>query len=162
MMQKLQRLLQPSDILQIGVVARCQLDALRRHQVEVRIMRRRQRAVHGVQHALILLRSRDRQHAGIGALDLLRLGAHAAGDDDLAVLGHGLADRRERFLLGAVEEAAGVDDDDVGAVMLARQFIAFRAQPGDDALGIDQRLGAPQGHKAHFRRSGLLHISESA
>ena len=114
--------------------------------------------MHGVQHALILLRTGDREHAGIGRLDLLGFGAHAAGDDDLAVLGHGLADGAERFLLGAVEEAAGVDDDDIGAVMLARQLIAFRAQPRDDALGIHQRLGASQGDKADFRRGGLLHI----
>ena len=144
--------------LQIGVVPRRQLDALRRHQIEMRIVHRRQRAMHRVQHALILLRPRDRQHAGIGRLDLLGLGAHAAGDDHLAVLGHGLADGAERFLLGAVEKAAGVDDDDIGAVMLARQFIAFRAQPGDDALGIHQRLGASQGNKADFGRGGLVHV----
>ena len=114
--------------------------------------------MHGIEHAFILLRSRDREHAGIGGLDLLGLGAHAAGDDHLAVLGHGLADRAEQFLLGAVEKAAGVDDDDVGAVMLARELIAFGAQPRDDALGIHQRLGASQGYKADFGRGGLLHV----
>ncbi len=107
-------------------------------------MYRRQRAVHGIEHAFILLRPRDREHAGIGCLDLFGFRAHAAGDDDLAVLGHRLANGAERFLLGAVEEAAGVDDDEVGAVMLARQLITFGAQPGNDALGIHQRLGAPQ------------------
>src|SRR5262249_2923906 len=101
-------------------------------------------AMHGVQHALILLRPRDREHAGIGRRNLLGLGAHAAGDDDLAVFGHGIADRRQRFLLGAVEEAAGVDDDDIGAVMLARELIALGAQTRDDALGIHQSLGATE------------------
>ena len=124
----------------------------------MRVVRRRQRAMHGIQHALILLRPGDRQHAGIGGLDLLRFRAHAAGDDDLAVLGHGVADRAERFLLGAVEEAAGVDDDDVGAVMLARELIAFRAQARDDALGIHQRLGASKRNKADFGRGGLRHV----
>jgi hypothetical protein len=42
--------------------------------------------------------------------------------------------------------------------MLARQFIAFGAQPGDDPLGIHQRLGASQGYKADFGRGGLRHI----
>ena len=121
-------------------------------------MHRRQRPMHGVQHALILLRTRNREHAGIGRLDLFGFGAHAAGDDDLAVLGHRLADGAQRFLLGAVEEAAGVDDDDVGAVMLARQLIALGAQPRDNALGIHQRLGASQRDKADFGRGGLLHI----
>ena len=121
-------------------------------------MHRRQRAVHGIEHAFILLRPRYRQHAGVGGLDLLGLGAHAAGDDHLAVLGHRLADGAERLLLGAVEEATGVDDDQIGAVMLARQLIALRAQPRDDALGIHQRLGASQGNKADFGRGGLVHI----
>ena len=48
--------------LQIGVVPRRQLDALRRHQIEERIVLRRRRAVHGLDHALVLLRPGDRQH----------------------------------------------------------------------------------------------------
>jgi len=60
-------------------------------------------------------------------------------------------------LLGAVEKAAGVDDDDVGAIVLTRQLIALRAQPRDDPLGIHQRLGASQRNKADFGRGGLLH-----
>ena len=115
-------------------------------------MHRRQRAMHGIEHAFILLRSRDRQHAGIGGFDLLGFRPHAAGDNDLAVFGHGLADGAERFLFGAVEKAAGVDDDEIGAIMLASQLIAFRAQPRDDALGIHQRLGASERNKADFRR----------
>ena len=68
-------------------------------------------------------------------------------------------DRTKRFLLGAVEEATGVDDDDIGAIVLAREFIAFSAQPRDDPLGIHQRLGASQRNKADFGRGGLLHLS---
>ncbi len=143
---------------QIGVMPRRQLDALRRHQVNMRVMDRRQRAMHRFEHALILLRSGDRQYAGVGGLDLLGLRAHATGDDHFAVFGHRFADGAERFLLGAVEEPAGVDDDEVGAVVLARQLIPFRAQPRDDALGIHQRLGASQRNKADFGRGGLLHI----
>ena len=47
--------------------------------------------------------------------------------------------------------------ESLGAIMLARQLIAFRAQPRDDALGIHQRLGASQRNKADFGRGGLLH-----
>jgi hypothetical protein len=107
-------------------------------------LQRRHGAVHGVEHARILLRSGDGEDAGIGLLDLLGFGTHAAGDDDLAVSGHGLADGGQRFLLGAVEKTAGIDDDEVGAIMLARQLIAFGAQPRDDPLGIDQSLGASE------------------
>ena len=48
--------------LQIGVVPRRELDALGRHQIEKRIVLRRRRAVHGLEHALVLLRAGDRQH----------------------------------------------------------------------------------------------------
>ncbi len=87
--------------------------------------------------------------------DLLRLGAHAAGHDDLAVLGHGLADGLQGLGLGAVEEAAGVDDHHVRPVMLLGQLVALGAKLGDDALGIDQGLGAAQGYERDFRRGSI-------
>ena len=142
--------------LQIGVVARRQLHALRRHEVDERIVRRRRGLVHGRDHALVLLRPGDREHVREAVADLLRLGAHAAGDDHLAVLGHGFADGVERFRLGAVEEAAGVDDHHVGAVMLLRQLVPLRAQLRDDALGIHQGLRAAKGDERDFR-SGSIH-----
>ena len=43
--------------LQVSVVPRRQLDPLRRHQIEVGIVDRWQRAMHGIEHGLILLRS---------------------------------------------------------------------------------------------------------
>ena len=87
--------------------------------------------------------------------NFLRLGPHAAGDDDLAVFGHGGADSGERFRLRAVEEAAGIDDGEVGAGMVARQLVAFRAQPRDDALGIDQRFRAAERNEGNA--GGAVH-----
>ena len=54
------------------------------------------------------------------------------------------ADGVEQLVAGGIEEAAGVDDDQIGAVMLARDLVAFGAQARDDALGIDQRLRASE------------------
>ena len=90
----------------------------------------------------------------MGGEDAVGLDAEAAGDDHLAVLGQGLADRRERFLLGAVQKAASVDHDRVGAFIAGRQLVAFGAKAGDDALGIDQRLGTAEADKADLRRGG--------
>ena len=59
-----------------------------------------------------------------------------------------VADRLQRLVAGRIEEAAGVDDDQVGAVMLARDLVALGAQPGDDALGIDKRLRASEADEA--------------
>ena len=60
--------------------------------------------------------------------DDVRLGAEAAGDDDPAVLRQRRADGVERLVARGIEEAAGVDDDEVGAVMLAGDLVAFGAQ----------------------------------
>ena len=71
--------------------------------------------MHRLHHLLVLMRAGDGEHARMALADAAFLHAEAAGDDDAAVLGHGLADGVEALLLGAVEEAAGVHDDDVGA-----------------------------------------------
>jgi hypothetical protein len=62
------------------------------------------------------------------------LRAEAAGDDDLAVLRQRLADRIERFLDRRVDEAAGVDDDEVRVAVRRRRDIALRTQLREDAL----------------------------
>jgi hypothetical protein len=68
------------------------------------------------------------------------LGAEAARDHHLAVLGERLADGVERLLDGGVDEAAGVDDDEIRVVVRRRGDVAFGAQLREDALGIDERL----------------------
>ena len=80
----------------------------------------------------------------------------AAGDDHLAVFGQRFADRVETLLHGFVDEAAGVDDDEVGAVVRAGDFITFGAQLGNDLFGVDERLRAPEGNEAYF--GGLGHL----
>ena len=90
--------------------------------------------------------------------DELVLDAQAAGDDDAAVLGHRFADGLEAFLLGAVEEAAGVDEHDIGAGIVGRKAVALGAQLGHDAFAIDQRFGAAEADEANFWR--LAHVSE--
>ena len=82
------------------------------------------------------------------------LGAQAAGDDHLAVLGQRLADGVERFRDGGVDEAAGVDDDEVGAVVVGRDRVALGAQLREDLLGIDERLRAAERHEADARGLG--------
>ncbi len=75
---------------------------------------------------------------------LLALG-QAAGDDDradsaLILEGEHLADDGERFLPGRLDEAARVDDDDVGPVGVGDERVAVLAQLAEHALGIDQVL----------------------
>ena len=135
--------------LQIRVVPRRKLDAFRRHEIEEGVVPWRERAVHRRDHALVLLRPGHREHVRIGFGDLLRLGAHAAGDDDFAVLIERLPDRGQRFRLGAVEKTAGVDDHQIGAGVRPGKLVALGAQPRDDAFAVDQRLGAAERDEAH-------------
>ena len=53
--------------------------------------------------------------------------------------------------LARIEEAAGVDDHHVGAVVAAGQLVALGAQVREDPLGIDQRLGAAQRDERDLR-----------
>ena len=68
--------------------------------------------------------------------------SQATGNDNLAVLRERFADRAERFFDRGVDEAAGVDDDEVGAGVVGRGGVALGPQLGEDAFGIDERLGA--------------------
>ena len=143
--------------LQIGVMARREFHALGRHEIEERIMGRRNRGVNRRDDAFIGLRPGDGEKARIGIPDLAGLGPHAAGDDDLAVFLQSRADRRERFRLGAVEKAAGIDDDGVGAGMALGQLIALGPELRDDALAVDERLRAPERDEGNFRRGATCH-----
>jgi hypothetical protein len=109
----------------------------------------------GGEHALILLRAGHRQDVRIGSGDPFRFCPHAAGDHDLAVFRKRRADRGERFCLRAVEKAAGVDNRQVGIGVLAGEFVALRAQPRDNTLGIDQRFRAAKRDEGDAR--GAVH-----
>ncbi|MNZ49522.1 hypothetical protein D3C78_672930 [compost metagenome] len=142
--------------LQVSVVARGQLDALWRHQVDQRvvILTRRYHFMHGVDHLLVLLRAGHGQYARVHVTDAAFLDTHATGDDDLAVFLDGFADHFKGLGLGAVDEATGVDHHHIGILIGGHDFVAFHAQLGQDAFGIDQGFGATQGDEADLRRGG--------
>ena len=152
MMQNVQRWLQPSEIFKIGVVPRSEPDALRRHQVHERVVQRRQVLVHGLHDFFVRVRAGDLQHGRVPIGDRLRTRAKAPGHDHLAVARQGLADRIERFVHGVVDEAARVDDHEVGVLVRADDVIPLGAQARQDAFGIHQRLGAAEGDEADAGR----------
>ena len=120
------------------------LDAFRQDQDGIGIMLRWSSLVHRGQYAFVLLRPRHRQHLRMRGRNLFRLRAHAAGHDDFAVFLKRRPDCGERFRLRAIEEAAGINDRQVGIGVIAGEFVTFRAQPRDNTLGIDQRLRAAE------------------
>ncbi len=106
--------------------------------------------MHRAYHGFVLLGTAHRQDARVLVPDARFLVAHAAGDDDLAIFGHGLADRVEGFLLGAIQKTTGVDHDNIGVVVGRRNLVAVEFQLGENAFGIHQGLGAPEGDEADF------------
>ena len=137
--------------LQIGVVARRQPHLGRGQQVDERVRRGRHGQVHGVQHLLVLVGTRDGQHAGVDARDVFGFGAQAARHDHPAVFRKRLADGFEAFGLGAVQKAAGVHDHRVRALVLRADRITLGPQAGQDALAVHQRLGAAERDHADGR-----------
>ena len=111
--------------------------------------------MHVGQHLLVGVGTGDLQHLGMHGADLIFLGAQAAGDDHLAIFGQGFTNGFERFLYGAVDEAAGVDDHQLGIVVAIDHLIPFGAQLGQDPLGIHQIFRTAQGDEADARRTGL-------
>ena len=135
-------------------MARREVDARGRQQVDERIGRGWHGGVNGVEHGLVLVRAGDGEDGRVRAGDVVGLRAETAGDDDAAVLGERLADRFEALGLGAVEEAAGVHDDRLGSGIVGRDRVALGAQAGEDALAVHQRLGAAERDHADARLAG--------
>ena len=91
----------------------------------------------------------------------------AAGDNELFgrargfVAGH-FKDGIDGFLLGGVNEAAGVDDEDFGIFRTGGQTRAGAIKKAHHNLGVHEVFGTAQGNKAHGRARGwgkFAHLS---
>ena len=82
--------------------------------------------------------------------DEILLDPETPRNDNLPILRERLADGAERFLDRGVDEAAGIDDDEVGARVSGRSRVALGAKLREDALGIDQRFRTTEGDETDF------------
>ncbi len=137
--------------LQVGEMVRRQAHALLGNQRSVGIMRLRQVLMDDAHHLVRRMRAGHREHGGVRVFDDVALGAEAAGNDDAAVLVERLANGIERLLDRGVDEAAGIDDDQIGIVISRRHDIALGAQLGQDMFGVDGGLRATQRNEADGR-----------
>ena len=80
------------------------------------------------------------------------LGAAAVGD---LVLDH-LEDGVDGFLLGGVDEGAGVDDEDVGVFGAGGELGAAAMEQAHHDLGVDEVLGAAERDEAY--RGGFVRL----
>ncbi len=134
--------------LQISEMLRGEAHALRRHQVGIGVVQFGQVLVHRVHHLFGGVRAGDGKHLGMRLLHDVALGTEAAGDDDLAVLLDRFADGFQRFGHGAVDEAAGVDHDQVRLLVARGDLVPFGAHAREDVFGIDGRLGTAERDEA--------------
>ena len=140
----------PFGDLQVGIVTGRQLDTVRGNQALERIVRGFGHiSVHMFEHLLIGVRPGDLQHLGVDGADLIFLGAQAAGDDHLAILGQCLANCFQGFLYGTVDKAAGIDDDQFGIVITVDHIVPFGTQLGQNSLRVDQIFRATEGNKTY-------------
>src|ERR1700722_6924654 len=141
---------------EIGVVARREAHAFAGDEIGERIAGRWRGGAHRLHHAFERLRASDCRDVRESVADRAWRGPHATGHDHLAILIHRLADGGERFRLGAVEKAAGVDDDCVRARVAARKLVTFGSQAGENPLAVDERLWAAERDERDTRRGTLF------
>ena len=85
---------------QIAVMARGEGDGRGRKQIYEGIGLGGDGFVDGIKNRFVLMRAGDGQYFGMRAGDVFGFGPKAAGDDDAAVFGEGLANRLKAFGLG--------------------------------------------------------------
>ncbi len=151
--------------LDVGGVARRREDARRLVLVEIRDRVARFRIFRALAEVAAARRQDLLDFAGADhGVDFGNLRANlfavtfgqAAGDDEFLgaaeflVLGH-FEDGFDRFLLRRGDEAAGVDDEDVGFIGPPRDFVAGARQNAHHHLAVDEVLGAAQADKSGFR-----------
>jgi hypothetical protein len=73
------------------------------------------------------------------------------GHDDFAILGERFADGSERLLDRRIDEAAGVDDDEVGAGVVGRGDVALSPELSEDPFRVYKCLGTAEGNEPDFR-----------
>ena len=154
MMQKVQAMVAAFGDLQIGVVARRELDALFGDEVEEGIVRGGRGLVHGRHDAFEscgpviaeTLGKASRIASGSAPMQpvtMTRPFSFSAAP--IAASDSALALSRKPQVLTITASAPACD---------LRQFVALRAQAREDAFGIDERLRAAQRDEGDARRSG--------
>ena len=145
--------------LEVGVVARRELetgDAERiGHEIDERVVRLRQIGMDRIHHLLRGVGTGHGQHARVHlanqiAATVAALGSETSGDDHTAVGGQRFTDGVEAFAHGVVDEAAGVDDHQIGTFEGFGGLVALGAQARKDQFGIGKGLGAAQAHETHL------------
>ena len=135
---------------------RGQTDTAARNEIEVRGVRSREVLMHELHHVLLFLRSQNAEHCRVPLHHEIRavrvlFPAEAPHHDHAAVFTGRFGDRAEALLNRLVDEPAGIHDHEIRIPVVIDDRIAFAPELRNDALRVDERLGAAEGHKTDRR-----------
>jgi hypothetical protein len=99
-------------------VAGGQLQSAFGHQIDKGVDRHRRGFVDRAHNRFILMCAADRENLGIFRTDHLGLIAQASGDDHPTIFGQRFADRLQALFLSGVQKTAGVDQNDIRALIV--------------------------------------------
>jgi hypothetical protein len=88
----------------------------------------------------------------------LRTGPEAAGDNDPAIVLHGLPDGSERFVHRLVDEAAGVHDNQVRILIGSDRLVSLRPKLSQDPLGVHKGFRTAKADEANPARSVVVQV----
>ena len=115
-----------------------------------RLAHLRHQTVEDLRHLRVLGHADDGIDLGDLLGEFLRVTlAETAGDDHalgriIFLETHQVEDGVDRFLLGTLDESAGIDHQNVRGLRLLGNHKALSPEPPEDHLGIDQVLGTAQ------------------
>ena len=112
-----------------------------------------------LQDRLQLARADDRIDLGDVPADLVAVSLHQASGNDqplrltamLELVLHHLEDGIHRLLLGGIDEATGVDDEDLSVLGARGQLTAGAVEQPHHHLGVNQVLRAAQRYESDLR-----------
>jgi len=113
-----------------------------------------QHATDFTQNFLIGRGARYAEHLGMKFLNSLGIlpFPHATGHQDAAVLRDGFSNRLQTFSLGAVDKAAGIDDDHPCIMIVGGDFVSFDRELRQDSLRVHECFGTSQRNEAYLGR----------
>ena len=137
----------------VRVVLGRQAHAALGHEFVPGVVRARQRLFDHGEHFVNTVGPRHAQNLGHTLGDEVRtvffgFAAQAAANNDAAVFFKRFGNCLQAFFNGFIDEAAGVDDDEVGVLIGRADAVAARAQLRHNTLGVDERLRAAERNKA--------------
>ena len=112
-----------------------------------------------------IAQAQEQIHFGEGGLEFVPVALdHAPDGDDRAAPSLALEPPRleqglDRLLLGGVDEAAGIHQDDVGVRQIRHASRTASHERGEHPFGVDRVLVAPEAHEPQSGRAGRDRIS---